>query len=302
MRIDEAVMAFEIYLLSERRLARNTIAGYLSDLNQLQNYVAKKKILQIKELDTPFLRGYLKFLRNKLQAGPTSMSRKVSTLKSWFKFLNQRYYLDNSAALLVFPKLQKKLPNFLTEVEIERLLDYAAKDETNLGIRNRVMLILLYVTGMRISELTELKIQSLNFDEGLIVVSGKGDKQRMVPVVPEVLNLIRQTYLIKVYPQLVGPYHSDYLFPSLHRDKISSITRQSFWLILKKLALAAEISKKLSPHLLRHSLATHLLKKGANLRLLQTLLGHERLSTVQIYTHVDIDYLRGIYDDKHKRS
>lgn len=302
MRIDEAVMAFEIYLLSERRLARNTIASYLSDLNQLQNYVAKKKIIMVKDLNTPFLRGYLKFLRNKLQAGPTSMSRKVSTLKSWFKFLNQRYQIDNFAAILVFPKLQKKLPNFLTEIEIEKLLDHAAKDETSLGIRNRVMLMLLYVTGMRISELTELKVQSLNFDEGLIVVNGKGDKQRIVPVLPEVLDLIRHTYLKTVYPLLLGSHHSDYLFPSLHRDKVCSITRQSFWLILKKIAHTADISKKLSPHLLRHSLATHLLRKGANLRLLQTLLGHERLSTVQIYTHVDIDYLRGIYDNKHKRS
>ena len=302
MRVSEAITAFEIFLLSERRLARNTVASYLSDLNQLQNYLIKKKITLMNELDTQSLREYLKFLRHKLQAGPNSMSRKVSTLKNWFKFLNQRYNLTNIAAILAFPKLQKKLPKFLTEVEIEKLLDYAAKDETNLGIRNRVMLMLLYVTGMRISELTELKVQSLNFDEGLVIINGKGDKQRVVPILPELLTLIRDVYLAKVYPELVGSYRSNYLFPSLHGDQMRNMTRQSFWLILKKLAIAADIPKNLSPHLLRHSLATHLLRKGANLRLLQTLLGHERLSTVQIYTHVDVDYLRGVYDSKHKRS
>lgn len=302
MMINEAINSFEIYLLSERRLARNTVVSYLSDLNQLQTYLAKKRITRIEELNTAFLREYLKFLRQKIKAGPNSMSRKVSTLKSWFKFLNQRYNLVNSALLLVFPKLQKRLPHFLTETEIEKLLDYAAKDETNLGIRNRVMLMLLYVTGMRISELTQLKLQALNFDEGLIVINGKGDKQRVVPVLPELLNLIQHTYLARVYPELVGHYQSNYLFPSLQGGKMGGITRQSFWLILKKLAIAAEVPKKLSPHLLRHSLATHLLKKGANLRLLQILLGHERLSTVQIYTHVDVAYLREIYDNKHRRS
>jgi len=302
MRIDEAINLFEIYLLSERGLANNTIASYLSDLKQLQDYLNKKKISQVQELDTPFLRGFLKFLRNKLHASPTSMSRKVSTLKSWFKFLSQRHLLPNVAEILVFPKLQKRLPQFLSEAEVEKLLDYAAKDQTNLGVRNRVMLMLLYVTGMRISELTSLKIHALKFDEGLIAVHGKGDKQRMIPVLPELLDLIENVYLKKVHPVLIGNYHSNYLFPSIYNDQVNCITRQMFWMILKKMALSAGVNKKLSPHLLRHSLATHLLKKGANLRLLQILLGHERLATVQIYTHVDVDYLRGIYDSKHKRS
>lgn len=302
MIIDEAIHNFEIYLLSERRASSNTIASYLSDLHQLQTYVAKKKINMVEDLDIYFLREYLKYLRQKLQLGPNSMSRKVSTLKSWFKFLNQRYFLVNNALLLVFPKLQKRLPHFLSESEIEKLLDYASKDDTNLGVRNRVMLMLLYVTGMRISELTQLKLQALNFDEGLIVINGKGDKQRVVPVLPELLDLIRHTYLARVYPELVGSCRSDYLFPSVYGDKISNMTRQAFWSALKKMAVAAGVNKKLSPHLLRHSLATHLLKKGANLRLLQILLGHERLSTVQIYTHVDMDYLREVYDSKHRRS
>lgn len=302
MRVAEAVSNFEIYLLSERRLAQNTIKSYLSDLNQLQHYVSKKKISDTEQLDTDFLRGYLKFLRGKLHAGPNSMSRKVSTLKSFFNYLSQRHNLSNIALLLVFPKLQKRLPHFLSEQEIEKLLEHAAKDETNLGIRNRVMLMLLYVTGMRISELTELKSHAINFTDGLITVQGKGDKQRIVPVMQELLDLIQHVYLKKVLPELLGNYHSEYLFPSITNDRVQAISRQTFWLILKKMAISAGVSQKLSPHLLRHSLATHLLKKGANLRLLQILLGHERLATVQIYTHVDISYLRTIYDNKHNRS
>ncbi len=302
MRVEQAISSFEIYLLSERRLARNTISSYLGDLNQFGAYLSKKKIFDITSIDTDFLRGYLKFLRNKIHAGPNSMSRKVSTLKSFFNYLSQRHNLANTALLLVFPKLQKRLPHFLSEQDIEKLLEYAAKDLTSLGIRNRVMLMLLYVTGMRISELTELRLHSINFKEGLISVHGKGDKQRMVPVVPELLELIEHTYLKQIYPSLIGQHHGDYLFPSITNERVQAISRQSFWLILKKMALGAGVSQKLSPHLLRHSLATHLLKKGANLRLLQILLGHERLATVQIYTHVDMDYLRGIYDDKHSRS
>src|SRR3989338_9210001 len=120
-----------MYLLSERRLAFNTVGGYLSDLKQFQEYLYKKKITTITQLDTDFLRGYLKVLRHKLQAGPNTMSRKVSTLKSFFNYLNQRYNLNNSALLLVFPKLQKRLPRFLSEQEIEKLLEYATQDETN---------------------------------------------------------------------------------------------------------------------------------------------------------------------------
>ena len=302
MKVNEAINAFEIYLLSERRVARNTVSSYLSDLNQLADYLAKKKVINIETIDTPFLRGYLKFLRNKLHAGPNSMSRKISTLKSFFKFLSLKFDLTNMALLLVFPKLQKRLPRFLTEAEIEKLLDYAAKDLTALGIRNRVMLTLLYVTGMRISELCELRLQSINFDDGLVSVHGKGDKERMVPVLPELLDLIKHTYLKTIYPNLVGQYATNFLFPSLYNGRMQNISRQTFWLVLKQMAAGAGINSKLSPHLLRHSLATHLLKKGANLRLLQILLGHARLTTVQIYTHIDMDYLRGIYDTKHHRS
>ena len=302
MVVSEAITSFEIYLLSERCLAKNTVYSYLGDLRQFDSYLCKKKILVFSQINVSVLKKYLKHLRSKLQAGPRSMSRKISTIKSFFKFVSQKFDLPNLATSLVFPKLQKKLPHFLSEEEIEKLLEHAAADNTDFGIRNRVMLTLLYVTGMRISELIDLRIHSIQFDDHLISVTGKGDKQRMVPVSPEVLSLIKKDYLEGVFLRLIGKNSTDYLFPTVYGGKIQNMSRQSFWLILKKMAQAAGVQRKISPHLLRHSLATHLLRKGANLRLLQMLLGHERLSTVQIYTHVDIDYLRGIYDKRHPRS
>lgn len=302
MVINEAISAFEIYLLTERRVAQNTVSSYLSDLKQLEAYLLRKKILNLAQVDPELLKAFLKNLRSTNKIGAHSLARKISALKMFFKFLEQRYHCSNLAVGLIFPKLPHKLPQFLSEAEVEHLLQVAAQDGSDLGVRNRTMLLLLYVTGMRVTELTELRIQSIQFDEALISVQGKGDKQRLVPVSPEVLQLIRHGYLAQVHPRLTGGKATEYLFPTIYGGQLQHITRQSFWLILKQLAQLAGIERPLSPHQLRHSLATHLLRKGANLRLLQTLLGHERLATVQIYTHVDLDYLREIYDQHHPRS
>jgi integrase/recombinase XerD len=167
------------------------------------------------------------------------------------------------------------------------------------------MLYLLYVTGMRISELTNLTVSDIQFDTGFISVRGKGGKGRLVPI-PEAIVLDIKSYLNEIHPKLLGKKSefrsSDYLFPVLYAGKLKHITRQAFWAILKKMAILACVKKSLSPHKLRHSLATHLLRKGANLRSLQLLLGHENLSTVQIYTHIDTSYLRQVYDKYHPRS
>jgi len=300
MRVDEAICSFEIYLLSEQRLAKNTVVSYLGDLRQLATFLARRKLLELEEIKADLLKEYLKYLRLNKCASARSVSRKISTLKSFFKYLARRHNFKDETSKLVFPRLRQQLPKFLSEIEIDKLLTHAAQDQTNLGIRNRIMLLLLYVTGMRISELIELKLQSIHFAEGLIAVHGKGDKQRLVPVTPEVIELIKNVYLEQVWPQLTAGYATEYLF--VQSGQSDHLSRQSFWLILKKMARSAGIEHHISPHILRHSLATHLLKKGANLRLLQVLLGHERLATVQIYTHVDIDYLRQVYDSKHRRS
>ena len=195
---------------------------------------------------------------------------------------------------LTFPKIEKRLPNYLSEQEIEILLQMADRDTSTLGKRNKVMLYLLYVTGLRITELTTLKTSAIQWDTGFLHVEGKGGKQRMIPL-PQPM---RSLELLKEY----ADKQRDYLFPIRYAGTIRPITRQAFWGILKQLWKKTGIAKSISPHQLRHSLATHLLKRGADLRSLQLLLGHENLSTVQIYTHVETSHLRTIYNKKHPRS
>jgi integrase/recombinase XerD len=299
------VIQFEAYLLAQKRVAKNTLLSYMQDINQLMNFLNSKNISDLNLVKIKDLKLFLQFLKEKQNSSARSMARKISSIKIFFKFLQQNYNIQNIATELTFPKLEKKLPNYLSEEEIEKLLEQAQKDQTDLGIRNKLMLFLLYVTGMRISELCNLSISNIQFDSGFISVNGKGGKGRLVPI-PQTLIKEMQEYLNKIHPKLIGRKSSfqsnDYLFPVLYSGKIKNISRQAFWIILKRIAVCAGINKSISPHKLRHSLATHLLRKGANLRSLQLLLGHENLSTVQIYTHVDTGYLRKIYDKYHPRS
>ena len=296
---------FEVYLLTEKRAARNTVLAYLQDLRQFANYLAKRALV-FEQLELTQLKAYLLYLRKNQALAARSLARKISALKVFYNFLGREYQLDNLAAHLSLPKLERRLPQFLTETEIEQLLTQAQLDQSDTGQRNQVMLSLLYITGMRISELVNLQLSALDFESGLIKVLGKGDKERLVPVPKAFLAHIAQTYLNGPHANLQGKLGqaqpSPYLFPVLYGAQLRPITRQAFWQILKQLAQQTGIKTALSPHKLRHSLATHLLRKGANLRVLQLLLGHENLATVQIYTHVDTDYLRQIYDRRHPRS
>ncbi len=301
--MDSIISTFESYLFAEKRVATNTLTSYMNDIYQFRDFLKSKEI-DIKSISVKDLKSFLQFLKEKQNLSARSMSRKISSLKVFFKFLNQQFSIDNLAIDLTFPKLEKKLPTYLSEEDIEKLLNYAQKDKTDLGVRNKIILYLLYVTGMRISELVSLTISNIQFDTGFISVTGKGGKGRLVPI-PQTLVSEIKNYLNDVHCKLMGKNgnrSSEYLFPVLYSGKIRHITRQAFWIILKKIAVQAGIKTTLSPHKLRHSLATHLLKKGANLRSLQLLLGHENLSTVQIYTHVETGYLRKIYDKYHPRS
>lgn len=299
------VTRFEAYLLAEKRVSRNTFAAYSQDINQFIDYLHNKK-LGLKELTQKRMRLYLGYLKNKMSMSSSSMTRKISSLKVFFSFLNRNFDLQDFGSELVFPRMEKRLPKFLSEDEIEKLIETAQEDMSDLGRRNNIILSLLYVTGMRISELVSLTISSIQFDEALISISGKGGKGRIVPVPKKVLSELDE-YIDNVHPRLTESEGSkfkatDYLFPLVYAGKIRHISRQSFWMILKEIAKKAGIESEVSPHKLRHSLATHLMRKGANLRTLQLLLGHENLSTVQIYTHVDTGYLRKIYDKKHPRA
>lgn len=298
---------FETYLLTEKRVSKNTFSAYKRDIDQLFEFFKKNKI-NVRNCNRHHLKKYLKDLK----AGNVTvrtLSRKISSIKSLFKYLNERFNLENQADYLSFPKLEQTLPLYLTQEEVHKLLEIANIDKTKKGVRNKVMLYLLYASGMRVSELVNLSVDQIQFDSGFISLMGKGNKERVIPLPSNVMELLR-FYLDSIYLKLL-PKKNDalqkvkqknYLFFAFYKNIVKPISRQSFWLILKNLLLRAQIFKNISPHSLRHSLATHLLKSGADIRSLQLLLGHEHLSTVQIYTHLEKSQLRKVYDKKHPRA
>jgi integrase/recombinase XerD len=302
--IGEALAQFHAYLVTEKRVSTNTFLAYRRDVEQLNEFLIHEKVAADK-ICKRHLTAYIKKLKDQGLAA-RSLSRKISTFKLFFRFLAETYHHSNAAQGLIFPKLEKTLPRYLTEPEIEQLLAAANCDCTPKGVRNKVMLYMLYATGMRVSELVAITVDQVLFDEGFIRIHGKGGKERMVPLPKNIIELLR-SYLTHVYPKMVKPLEGEqnqprYLFATNHGGRIKPLSRQSLWIALKKVVRKAAIVKNISPHSLRHSLATHLLRKGADLRSLQLLLGHQNLSAVQIYTHLGDSTLRKIYDAKHPRA
>jgi integrase/recombinase XerD len=293
---------FEMFLLTEKRVSQNTFSAYRRDINQFLQFLSTEK-QTLKQCCKSHLKKFLRTLKSQGITAKT-LARKISSLKLFFSFLEDRFDVENKAASLVSPKIEKKLPVYLTEEEMKLLFDAAGKDNSYRGVRNKVMLSLLYATGMRVSELVSMKLDQIHFDTAFVTIIGKGNKERMAPVTQNALDLLR-FYIDTVHRKLLPGNEKSkiiFLFPVSYQDKIKPISRQQFWSILKKIISKAGITKNISPHSLRHSLATHLLKKGANIRLLQVLLGHEQLTTVQIYTHLEKSHLRKVYDKKHPRA
>jgi integrase/recombinase XerD len=290
---------FYTYLLTHRRVAANTFAAYKTDLAQLLFFLEKNSI-DVSQLGIKELKLFLQQLK-KDHLSASSMARKISSLKLFFSYAHDKGYLPDLGKQLLFPKMDKKLPTYLSEAEVELLLRVADQDKSVHAQRNKVMLYMLYVTGLRISELTHLTLSSIRWDEGHLHVEGKGGKQRIIPLPSPMMEMLKG-YMEKVHPNIKNNFSTEYLFPVLYASTLRAITRQAFWGILKQLWKKTGIAKSISPHQLRHSLATHLLTRGADLRSLQLLLGHENLATVQIYTHVETSHLRMVYDKKHPRS
>jgi integrase/recombinase XerD len=296
---------FQSYLLTEKRVSQNTFLAYKRDVFQFLLYLEKKKLtfIQCKKNN---LIMFLKKLKNR-DLKTKTLSRKISSIKLFFYFLNDRFGVVNIAKSILFPKIEQTLPSYLTESEILKLLASANNDNSDKGIRNKVMLYLLYASGIRVSELVTLTFEQIQFDTGFITISGKGNKDRMIPLPKNILDLLRY-YLDHVYAKFVPKgidilsMRKRFLFITSYNNNIKPISRQSFWLILKKLLKKSLIFKEISPHSLRHSIATHLLQKGADLRSLQLLLGHESVSTVQIYTHLGNKKIKQVYDEKHPRA
>jgi integrase/recombinase XerD len=280
----------------ERGLSENTLTAYRSDLLGLSQWLQRQEadLLRAGRVD---LLGYLQ-QRVEQGAKPRSSARLLSSIRRFYRFLvRERQLSEDPSARIDAPKLGRSLPKSLTEDEVEALL--AAPDPGSLlGMRDRAMLEVLYASGLRVSELVGLTLSQLNLQQGLVKVIGKGNKERLVPLGEEALGWVER-YLREARGLLLGASQSDVLFPS---RRGSAMTRQAFWQLIKRYALQAGISKPLSPHTLRHAFATHLLNHGADLRVVQLLLGHSSLSTTQIYTHVARERLKELHARHHPRG
>ncbi|MBI5451774.1 MAG: site-specific tyrosine recombinase XerD [Gammaproteobacteria bacterium] len=273
-------------------LSRNTLASYRSDLSGLAQWLADhdRCLLDARRTD---LLGYLA-----TRPHARSAARLLSAMRRYYQLLIlQGARHDDPSAGISSPKLGRPLPKTLTERDIEALL--AAPDLNDpLGLRDRAMLETLYACGLRVSELVTLQLSQLNLRQGMIRITGKGDKERLVPLGDEARHWLEQ-YLHEARPQLAGPRPDQALFIT---QRGSAMTRQACWYLIKRHAAHAGIDKALSPHVLRHAFATHLLNHGADLRALQMLLGHSNLSTTQIYTHVARERLKSLHQQHHPRG
>ena len=297
----EAAPAEVIGFLDEirvsRRLAANTVLAYQRDLARLCAF-AKQMNRGLAALDRSDLEA---FVRELMVSGlsPRSVARHVASVRGFYRFLVLDGHLTASPADDVqAPRAWPALPRFLSLDEVDRLLDQP-DTETPGGLRDRALLELLYATGMRVSELVTLRVGDVNLDRGLLTCLGKGAKERMVPVGGPATQWTRR-YLATARPALLKRRESVNLF--LNARGGPALSRVGFWKIIKKYGRQAGLARELSPHTLRHSFATHLLERGADLRVIQTLLGHADLSTTQIYTHIIEARLRAIHDEFHPRA
>lgn len=294
--MNDLISEYQHYLVSEKMKSENTVHSYVSDLQNYIYYLNEKQgIDDIRDVDTKTIQKYLAYLK-KLVYSPTSTSRALSAIKSFHKFLYLEHRtLENPATNLSSPKLDKKLPTVLSVEEVIKLLD-SLDDSTPIHHRNKAMIEMVYGTGLRVSELVGLKLQDLHLTNKMISVKGKGNKERIVPI-NDYANKVLREYIINSRPKLAKPSKDNgYVFLN-HLG--TPISRQSFFLILKEQCNKAGITKEVSPHTLRHSFATHLLEAGTDLRLIQEMLGHEDISTTQIYTHLSNQKLKEIYKGAH---
>ena len=293
----ELIEEFLNYLSIEKGLSVNTISSYRTDLSHFMAYLETKGIKDIDRIKRQDITGYMLHLKDK-GISPNSISRALIAIKTFYKFLVQeRLTKDDVAGILESPKLIRPLPNVLAISEVEKLVTSPDLHDW-MGIRDRAALELMYATGMRVSEMVELTMDGLNLDVGFIKCKGKGSKERIVPLGKSAKEAVSR-YAQKVRPSLLKKRQDSHLFLSRLGKKIS---RQSFWKMIKRYAKKARIKKEVTPHTLRHSFATHLLERGADLRVVQELLGHADISTTQIYTHINKERLKSIHRQFHPRA
>ncbi len=282
----------------EDGLSRNTLDSYRRDLTKFAAWLEKQRNASISQATHGDVQGFLAHLVVVQKAKPSSTGRNISSLKRLFRYLHRQGKISTDPTLQIdTPKLPRNLPKTLTEQDVEQLLD-APDTQTPLGVRDRTMFEVLYATGLRVSELVTLRTTQVSMDMGVVRVMGKGSKERLVPLGEEALDWLRR-YLTDGRGVLLGRQMSDALFVTARGE---GMTRQMFWYLIKKHAQHGGLTKPLSPHTLRHAFATHLLNHGADLRVVQMLLGHADISTTQIYTHVARERLKALHAQHHPRG
>jgi len=293
---EELVDRFLDAIWMERGLSQNTLGAYRADLMTLARGLAEagKSIEQASKADL------LGFIADRVQGGakPRSTARQLSSFRRFYRYLVREGLRDaDPTADIEMPRIGRSLPKSLSEDEVDSLLNAPNTDEP-LGHRDRAMLELLYATGLRVSELINLRQSQVNFNQGVLRIVGKGDRERLIPLGDESQRWLTD-FIDGPRMEILLERQTDYLFPTRRGDRM---TRQAFWHIIKRYADKAGIRKKMSPHSLRHAFATHLLNRGADLRVVQMLLGHSDLSTTQIYTHVARERLKDLHGEHHPRG
>jgi integrase/recombinase XerD len=278
----------------EQGLSKNTLSAYSSDLRIFAKWLSDKSMLDVEKGDLS------RFLAARYAAGigNRSTARILSSLRRFYGYyIRENSLIIDPTLLIESPHIGRPLPISLSELDVELLLNAPEVTNTN-GFRDKTMLEVLYATGLRVSELVGLKFEQISFRQGVVRIIGKGNKERLVPVGEEAMSWM-EAYMIQARKKLLGERQCDYLFVTNRGD---GMTRQAFWHIIKRHAKKAGISKVLSPHTLRHAFATHLLNHGADLRVVQLLLGHADLSTTQIYTHIARERLKELHSKFHPRG
>jgi len=294
--LQQLLKEYEYELKATTHLSKNSQQAYLSDLSHYVNYLDKKSIIDPKQIDKHTIKQYLMVLRKHHKAAST-VSRKLSAIKGFHQFLLDEKLVDDNVILNISrPKQAKRLPSILSLEEIEKIIEASSGDDP-LSQRNLAMLELLYGSGLRISELLDLTPNDLHINQGVINIAGKGGKERIVPIGSQAASALKR--YLESGRLILSKVPSAYVFLNRHGKNIS---RVGFYKILKNLALKAGIEKNVSPHTLRHSFASHLLEAEVDLRYVQEMLGHESISTTELYTHINKKQLIAVYDKHHPHA
>ena len=281
--------SYQMYLITVKHMNEESSSySYTEDIYKYTQFMEKNKIKDASKIKEEDLLKYLKYLdNNKYEV--SSVARKIVSIRSFHSFMEETYHIPNISLKITSPKFYRKLPEILSIEEVDKLLDI--KTENTFDYRNKAMIELMYSSGLRVSELVGLKLSDIDLENKIVRCIGKGNKERIVPIGDYALDYLK-SYLEEYRPLLKKGYDTDSLFLNNHGKEM---TRQGFFLIIKKIAKEKQIDKNITPHMLRHSFATHLLNNGADLRTIQEMLGHSNISTTQIYTNLSTEILKENY-------